>query len=173
MAELWDENGTPRRPHRPCPQCLSSDEVGSSFDDAWCCTCSWKGSLKTMHSIDDDQLRRLRELAEVAERELEPGWQVQGRGIASGGVVVTEDGTQLCECYGGKDRFIAAEYIAALEPAVVLELIRRIEHAERPRSRSRDVDESKLGGQATPLLREFIRQTDAVLERIARERKKT
>jgi hypothetical protein len=45
---LWDEYGRPLHPHTGntvCPKCGENDEVGSSFDDAWCCHCGWRGSL--------------------------------------------------------------------------------------------------------------------------------
>jgi hypothetical protein len=44
-SSLWDKWGTPRLPHRPCPRCGESDEVGSHCDSAWCCYCGWRGSL--------------------------------------------------------------------------------------------------------------------------------
>ena len=47
-AKLWDEYGRPLQPHTGntvCPKCGEDDEVGSSFDDAWCCHCGWHGSI--------------------------------------------------------------------------------------------------------------------------------
>jgi hypothetical protein len=41
---LWKSDGTPRHKHPPCVFC-GEDDVGSSFDDAWCGACGWKGSL--------------------------------------------------------------------------------------------------------------------------------
>jgi hypothetical protein len=60
--ELWDQYGTPRLPHVPCPVCLDDDqdEVGSTFDGAWCCRCGWHGSLTEMRKAHE---RRVREAA--------------------------------------------------------------------------------------------------------------
>lgn len=41
---LWKTDGTARHKHPLCVFC-GKDEVGSSFDDAWCSACGWKGSL--------------------------------------------------------------------------------------------------------------------------------
>jgi hypothetical protein len=52
-TQLWDEYGVPKQQHVPCPQCgdaYETNEVGSSFDHAWCHRCGWQGSLTTMRS---------------------------------------------------------------------------------------------------------------------------
>jgi hypothetical protein len=41
---FWKADGTPRRKHPRCVFC-GEDEIGSSFDTAWCHACAWKGSL--------------------------------------------------------------------------------------------------------------------------------
>jgi hypothetical protein len=41
---LWKPDGTPRRKHPTCVFC-GADEIESSFDDARCRGCGWKGSL--------------------------------------------------------------------------------------------------------------------------------
>jgi hypothetical protein len=68
------------------------------------------------------ELDKLRQLAEAAQRELLPGWEVRGTGHERACIRDDNDNV-LLETYGNKDRFLLAEYIAALEPAVVLELL--------------------------------------------------
>jgi hypothetical protein len=47
-VKLWDDHGTPLRPHLFCPKCGDHTELGSHFDEAWCHACGWKGSLTEM-----------------------------------------------------------------------------------------------------------------------------
>lgn len=52
MTSLWNAaSGTPLNPHGPCPSCEDAAEVGSHFDEAWCCQCGWRGSLTRMHEL--------------------------------------------------------------------------------------------------------------------------
>jgi hypothetical protein len=40
----WDALGTPTAKQPDCYLC-GEDEIGSTFDTAWCCACGWHGSL--------------------------------------------------------------------------------------------------------------------------------
>ncbi len=44
---LWDQYGTPTRKQPFCLRC-EEDEIGSSFDAAWCHCCGWRGSLTAL-----------------------------------------------------------------------------------------------------------------------------
>jgi hypothetical protein len=72
--------------------------------------------------VTRDEFGRIWQLAEAAKRELLPGWEVRGTGHERS-CVRDENDNVLLEAYGNKDRFLLAEYIAALEPSVVLELL--------------------------------------------------
>jgi hypothetical protein len=48
---MWRDDGAPRRPHPACPFC-GEDEIGSHFDKAWCCACSWKGTLTDLLELE-------------------------------------------------------------------------------------------------------------------------
>jgi hypothetical protein len=48
---LWREDGTPRRKHPSCVFC-GADEIESSFDDARCRGCGWKGSLLEFYELE-------------------------------------------------------------------------------------------------------------------------
>lgn len=50
MTALYDEYGTPTSKHPNCPRC-DEDEIGSHFDDAWCCACGWRGSLAELLAL--------------------------------------------------------------------------------------------------------------------------
>lgn len=50
QSALYDSEGRPRRRHRPCPVCDTSDELGSYFNDAWCARCGWRGTLSALHA---------------------------------------------------------------------------------------------------------------------------
>lgn len=49
-ATLYDINGTPLRKQPDCPRC-GEDEIGSSFDNAWCHRCGWRGSLVALLTL--------------------------------------------------------------------------------------------------------------------------
>jgi Zn ribbon nucleic-acid-binding protein len=49
--DLWREDGTPRREHPRCVFC-GADEIESSFDDAQCRACGWKGSLVELIELE-------------------------------------------------------------------------------------------------------------------------
>jgi hypothetical protein len=76
-------------------------------------------------------LDRLTILASATAGEFLPGWEVRGTGHDRASVRDENDNV-LLETYGNKDRFLLAEYIAALEPAVVLELLRVYRGAVSP-----------------------------------------
>lgn len=72
-SPYWDDFGVPRHRHVPCPVCNDNDEVGSSFDHAWCHRCGWHGSLTDMH-MGKATVRHTRGVirVQVAERETLP-----------------------------------------------------------------------------------------------------
>ena len=50
-ANLWHDDGTPRRPHPACPFC-GADKIRSKYDDARCMGCLWKGTLTELAEFD-------------------------------------------------------------------------------------------------------------------------
>jgi hypothetical protein len=46
----WDQYGTPLKKQPDCLVC-GDDEIGSSFDGAWCHRCGWHGSLTWLLSV--------------------------------------------------------------------------------------------------------------------------
>jgi hypothetical protein len=48
---LWKEDGTPRGKRPKCVFC-GENKIGSSFDEAWCNSCGWKGTLTQLVELE-------------------------------------------------------------------------------------------------------------------------
>lgn len=62
QGALYDSEGKPRKPHRPCPVCDETRAIASLYDAAWCSHCGWRGSLSDLHApaVFPNMITRLR-----------------------------------------------------------------------------------------------------------------
>lgn len=96
IKELWDTYGTPRLPHVDCPNCREKDEVGSLFDQAWCCmpACGWRGSLTAMRDAAAAKPHR------VVAVQSPPRARVEYRWMSAGYVASSERQREVLDGWG-------------------------------------------------------------------------